>query len=126
MGRLRSALHNASRRREAAASLSEFAALRAAPSDLGSHAAGGIYTLEWPGRGRVAVSSDGVLTAGQIVINGHSIAAGAANAVLRGPWLEEGKTLSLVTDAGLGASTLKVYVIDEWNRPYQVATATVT
>lgn len=120
-------LHNAFRRRKAAESLSEFAALVEAPSDLGSEAAGGdAFTLVWPGNASVGISASIALDAGQVIVAGASLAAGDADAIIRGPYVHEGKVLTIVTDAALDPCSLTVYVLDEWKRARIVATATVT
>lgn len=107
--------------------LSAFAALLAAPHDLGD----GTDGLVLPARARLAISHEAGMSEGDVVV--HIAGDGdldfthpelAADEVHRGNWGERGMTVT-VENVGAPEGALTLYLIDPFGRPLPIATATL-
>lgn len=113
-------VHHMFHRRKAAADFSHFAADIASPFDLGN-GLGNAYPV--PANSRFAVSIDQPTNEGDIGydVNTQSVRGpgGAADEIQLLVWEEEGSTLSVQSNV---PGNVTLYVLDEWNRPFAVAT----
>lgn len=111
-------LYWAFKRRKYAGNLKEFAQLIKTPLVL----AGSPQSITMPGPARVAVMADNPFSSGTVTLAGASIIGTAANIVSRGPWVSEGHPLVFTSSA---SNVFHLYVLDEWQRKYMIATVTV-
>lgn len=110
---------------------SKFATLIGTPQTLG----GGLApvasaALALPANARLAASSDVPVAAGAVVVNvagGRVLGTPAlvADQIYEVGYLEAGKTVTLEKTTA-GAGTITLYYLDEWKRPYPIASATFT
>jgi hypothetical protein len=115
------------RRTKLARDINMFSSLVNSPFDLGSASAGNALgnTFNLPGTARLGVSIDAVTAAGDITVSVggrvFGIAGGAADRVFRLDVGIRGREVELSRGVGAPAGNVKLYVLDEWQRPYVVA-----
>lgn len=119
------------KRRLAEASRSRFSALISTPQTLaGGQAPAASAALALPANARLAVSSDVPVASGEVVVN---VAGGrvlgtpalAANQIYEVGYVESGKQITLEKTVA-GAGTITLYFLDDWKRPFSIATSTFT
>ncbi len=102
-------------RRKLAQNFSAFKTAIGAPADM-------LTPFAWPANCRFAISYSTPLAQGDLTVNvgpkGYKTPALAANQVHRMEYANRGKLISYTTAI---PGKLKLYVLDEWNRPYLVA-----
>lgn len=119
------------KRRRAEALKSRFAALIATPQTLaGGLAPAASAALALPANARLAVSSDVPVAAGAVVVNvagGRVLGTPAlsANQIYEVGYIEAGKEVTLEKTVA-GAGTITLYFLDDWKRPFSIATSTFT
>jgi len=123
-------LFAARRRRRRAQDLSAYAALIAAPDDLGS--AADLESLDdfvVPARAELAISFDEAVEAGDVVVTvdgrDMEIPALEADAVHSLQWAERGHVVS-VGNSSAPACAATLHVLDQWRRPSPIATGDLT
>ena len=121
----------ARRRRRIAQNISAYKSLIASPASLGSVAANGDSSaVTLPADGRLAVSLDTSTSASDISINDGVDqtygSGGAADFVQRLDSTPKGRQVVIHRAAGCPAGACSLYVLDEWQRPQLIATATFT
>lgn len=120
------------RRRKTAQDISAHRALIAAPASLGTAANGTVLPASVVLRApvRIAVSFSVPVGAGLITVSiagrAQTIPALAANRVHRLDVGERGQAVTVRGETGCPAGTVTVHVLDEWMRPRDIATGTVT
>ena len=119
----------ASKRRKAAQDLSKYKSLIASPTSLGSAAAGASLTaFKLLANSEYAVSINAVTVAQDISLNygtrSIKTSGGAADKLFKIGRLERGRNITITRAASCPAGTLKLYVLDEWERPRLIATGT--
>lgn len=126
------AVYNAMQRRKRLQDKSDFAPLFASPEALGNVAAGATSatTFTMPANARLGVSLDALTDPGDISVddgvNVVSGGGGAADVVQRLDVVPEGREVAIVRALGCPAGAATIYLLDEWNLPFAVATATFT
>lgn len=111
-------LHNAYLRRKYSENVKAFIALIKTPLILAGSPAQ--FTMRAPAR--VAVSAAAPFANGQLTLGGAQILGTGANVISRGPYLYEDEACIFTSSV---AGTFKIYILDEWRLPKQVATVTV-
>jgi hypothetical protein len=83
-----------------------------------------------PADGRLAVSLDDVTVAGDISLDDTVVqtsgGGGVADFVQRLAIVPKGREVVVHRDTGCPAGACSIYVLDEWQRPHLIATATFT
>lgn len=127
---LQAALYHARKRREAAARFGRFASLIATPETLTTAAAGNPLgsALTMPAASMISVSFSADLTAGQLTVDTNTsrtigVPDLAADEIRLLGWFEKG--VELTPDCAI-AGTVTLYVLNEWTKPFSVATGVFT
>lgn len=108
--------------------LNLFAALIDSPFDLGTAAADAplLETFNLPGTGRLGISVDQVTEPGDITISiggrEYGIGGGVANKVFRLDVGIRGRGIIVTRGAAAVAGNVKLHVLNEWQRPFVIAT----
>lgn len=107
--------------------INSFSSLVSSPFDLGTAAAGNALpeTFNLPGTARLGVSLDAVTETGDITISigsrSYGIAGGAADKVFKLDVGIRAREIEVSRGSGAPAGDVKLYVLDEWQRPYVIA-----
>jgi len=127
-----SAQYNARRRRRIAQNVSAYAEFVATPEDLGNVAANAdsATAITLPADGRLAVALDDVTDPADISLKdgvGETFGnGGVADYVQRLSVFPRGREVVVHRATGCPAGTCSIYLLDEWQRPLLIATATFT
>jgi len=121
-------IFNARKRQLAAQNFTSYKDDIASPVDLGSVAAGNdLSAYTTPAGSRLAVSFSNPITAGQLTVaigaNTLGIPDLAADEVRRLDWAEN--TEQVVINSAI-AGTVTLYVLNQWQEPFQIATGVFT
>lgn len=120
------------KRNKVARDLKAFAALIASPFDLGSAAADNPLpnTFNLPGTARLGVSIDAITVQGDIVVDigGRelNISGGVADKLFKLDVGIRAREVTVIRSATCPAGDLSLYVLDEWQRPYLIASGVFT
>ena len=131
-GRVAGHLYRNRRRRRSAQDVRLFQALIASPLDLGTVGAGNPLpnALDLPANGNLGVSVDAITSTGDLVVNVGDrqigISGGAADTVFRLGYGERAESVEVDLGGGAPSGDVSLYVLDEWFRPFVIATGTVS
>lgn len=126
---------HARERRRAAQDLKEFDALRDSPQNLGTVAAGGdsASSVTLPANARLAVSLDDVTDENDLSLKNNDDpqdqvfgGGGPADFVQKLSRFREAQEITVHRDTDCPSGSFTMYVLDEWERPFAIATATFT
>ena len=125
--------YNARRRRRIAQNLSAYAVLIETPEDLGNVAANADSATSFvlPADGRLAVSLDDVTVASDISLKDNDSGqvfggGGVADFVQKLSVLRRGREIVVHRSLACPSGDCSIYILDEWQNPFLIATATFT